>query len=88
MQGLGFPQNDNIIEQQRAVILKTSSWAMANCFLVEKQLKKHRADWYIDSRITKGLALPKPFDSVALSLLPKNQTRTINMYKGYFHAQG
>lgn len=91
--GQTFPQNEflapvyngSIGQQPRATILKTSSWAMANTFNIETKLKSHRADWYIDSRITKNLDLPEPFKSEQLKLLPKNELRTINLYKGYFH---
>lgn len=94
VQGLAFPQSSlvsplvfqgNNTDQPRTVVLKTSSWAMANCFAIEKALKKKSADWYIDSRITKGLRLPSPFASEEIELLPKNKRRVINMYKGYFH---
>jgi hypothetical protein len=69
----------------RVVVLKTSSWAMANCFHIEEKLKRCRADWYIDSRITKDIDLPGKFREEKLKLLPKNAPRTIEMYKGYFH---
>ena len=90
VKGLTFPQdimtpavfNGQIADQPRAVVLKTSSWAMANCFLIEKALGHNRADWYIDSRITAGANLPKPFASEAVDLLPKKEPRTIDMFKG------
>ena len=96
VKGLAFPQdiiapavfNGQIANQPRAVVLKTSSWAMANCFLIEKALKHHRADWYIDSRITKDANLPVPFASEKVELLPKNQARTIHMFKGHIHVVG
>lgn len=90
VQGLAFPQdimapavfNGQVAHQPRAVVLKTSSWAMANCFLIEKALKHHRADWYIDSRITKDANLPASFASEKVELLPKSRARTIHMLKG------
>jgi len=96
VKGLAFPNditapavfNDQIANQPRAVVLKTSSWAMANCFLIEKSLKHHRADWYIDSRITKGANLPKPFASEEVELLPRSEARSIHMFKGRLHAGG
>jgi len=95
VKGLAFPQDviapevfDRQVSQQpRAVVLKTSSWAMANCFLIEKVLGHHRADWYIDSRITDNLSLPKPIASETIELLPKKQPRTIHMFKGALHAE-
>lgn len=96
VKGLAFPQdimapavfNGQLANQPRAVVLKTSSWAMANCFLIEKALKRHRADWYIDSRITKDANLPVPFASEKVELLPKNQARTIHMFKGCIRVGG
>ena len=86
--GLAFPHDKlggNIATQSRAVVLRTSSWAMANCFHIEEKLGRHRADWYIDSRITNNISLPPPFVFEKLKLMPQNELRTVNMYKGYFH---
>lgn len=93
--GLAFPQDDlaavvtngQIAQQPRAVVLKTSSWAMANCFIIEKELGHHRADWYIDSRITRHINLPKPFATNDVVLLPKKVERTIHMFKGSLYAR-
>ena len=73
-------------EAERAIILKTSSWAMANCFAIEQALRKHRADWYLDSRLTRGLKLPEIFKSEPVELLPDNEARDIHMYKGRLFA--
>ncbi|SRR6266581_359296 len=96
VKGLAFPQDEmapavfdgQVSQQPRAVVLKTSSWAMANCFLIEDNLRHHGADWYIDSRITDGLNLPKPIASDMIALLPKKEPRTIHMFKGALHAGG
>ena len=69
-------------DEDRAVILKTSSWAMANCFAIEQALGIHRADWYLDSRLTRGLKLPQMVKSEPLELLPDNETRDIHMFRG------
>jgi hypothetical protein len=90
VKGLAFPDdittsavfNGQISGQPRAVVLKTSSWAMANYFLIEKHLGRHRADWYIDSRISADANLPKPFASDSIDLLPKKERRTIDMFRG------
>lgn len=90
VQGMAFPQdmfesavfNGQIAHQPRAIVLKTSSWAMANCFRIEKVLGHNRADWYIDSRITVGADLPPPFASEAIDLLPKNESRDVHMFNG------
>lgn len=88
--GQAFPHDElapavfdgQIAHQPRAVVLKTSSWAMANCFIIEKKLKHHRADWYVDSRITHGVQLQKPFAAEDIELLPKAETRTVHMFRG------
>ncbi len=80
--------NGQIASQPRAVVLKTSSWAMANCFLIEKDLGHHRADWYIGSRISDGAGLPKPFASENIGLLPKREPRTIDMFNGQLVVKG
>ena len=93
VQGLAFPQDivapavfdGQVSQQPRAVVLKTSSWAMANCFLIEEKLRHHRADWYIDSRITEGVTLPVPIASETIALFPKKEPRTIHMFKGALH---
>ncbi|MCG7986221.1 MAG: hypothetical protein JAY64_01725 [Candidatus Thiodiazotropha weberae] len=90
VKGMSFPSNelgssvfeDQTHHQPRAVVLKASSWAMANCFEIEKSLSKHRADWYIDERITNGINLGVPFAQEKVSLLPKKIKRTIHMFKG------
>lgn len=88
--GLAFPQDatlspvfdGQVAGQARAVVLKTSSWAMANCFEIEKTLKHHRADWYVDSRVTEGAGLRAPFCSQEVSLLPRNELRRVDMFRG------
>lgn len=90
VKGMSFHSNEfapavfegQITQQPRAVVLKTSSWAMANCFEIEKSLSKHRADWYIDERITKGVNLGAPFAAEEISLFPNNEKRAIHMFKG------
>jgi hypothetical protein len=91
VKGKAFPQvelppADNRRDADRAVILKTSSWAMANCFAIEQALRKHRADWYLDSRLTRGIRLPEMFKSESVELLPDNEPRDIHMYKGRLFA--
>lgn len=91
VQGLAFPKDSQVESvshgnESRVVVLRTSSWAMANCFAIEKTLKRMLADWYIDSRITKDIQLPAPFKSKKVRLLPENKFRIINMYKGFLHA--
>lgn len=77
-----LPPAEKPEDEDRAIILKTSSWAMANCFAIEQALGRHRADWYLDSRLTRGLRLPETFKTESVALLPDNEARDIHMYKG------
>jgi len=70
-------------QQQRVITLKTSSWAMANCFIIEKELRKHRKAWYIDSRVAESISTSKQHTEEKIKLLPKNTVRKIRMYSGY-----
>lgn len=88
--GLAFPQEEKTLvdtaaktsHEPRAVVLRTSSWAMANCFHIEEKLGHYQADWYVDSRITYGVILPPPLASKRVPLFPKKQRRTIQVFKG------
>lgn len=90
VKGLAFPRDQpdaavvqaQIADQPRALVLKTSSWAMANCFLIEEACRHLRADWYIDSRITKNTGLRHPFAKESVRFLPKRTLREVHMYKG------
>jgi hypothetical protein len=90
VKGLAFPHDDlhapvfdgQIAHQPRSIVLKTSSWAMANCFEIEKRLSKHRADWYIDSRVTRGLRLATVVAEEEVEMLPSREARKVQMYKG------
>lgn len=68
----------------KVTVLKTSSWAMANCFEIERELRrlKLKKNWYIDSRVTKGLRRPSRED-MQVTLLPANRKRAVSMYDDY-----
>ena len=68
----------------KVTVLKASSWAMANCFEIERELKRRKLkkNWYIDSRVTKGLRRPSRED-MQVTLLPANRERAVSMYDDY-----
>ena len=82
VKGQTFPPPNGPHLDPRVTVLKTSSWAMANCFVIESQLKKFKASWYVDGRVAKHLAAPDPFRKEMVALLPKNERRSIHLYKG------
>jgi hypothetical protein len=80
VQGKSFPSppiaRRSLLDPQ-IVALKSSSWAMANCFHIERVLGKRRAVWYIDSRITADLKLGNKQRRLKLRLFPANRMRSI-----------
>jgi len=90
VQGEMFPEdpiasavfNGQIAAGQRTTIIKASSYAMANCFIIEEHLGGHKQSWYIDSRVAKDLATAKRAKKAKVTLLPLNKEREIWMYSG------
>ena len=82
VKGQPFPPTKGLAPDPRVTVLRTSSWAMANCFLIEKTLKQYRASWYLDSRVAGKVSTCKPFRKETMALLPKNHRRSIHLYKG------
>lgn len=81
VQGKRFPIPQNKTEKRSelhpdVVALKSSSWAMANCFRIE-EMSGNKAQWYIDSRITTGVKLENKQRCKKLPLLPRNEQRSI-----------
>ena len=71
--------------QPRFVFLKTSSYAFANCFEVEKELsrrKRLRMDWYVDSRIARKIPTFPKCDRHAVAMLPSGRKRSVHVLKG------
>jgi len=71
----------------RFIYLSASSLALTNCFEVEKALKHHRKDWYIDARIMRRIksSLSRDGDATEkVSLYPRDTCRTFHMFKNSF----
>lgn len=71
-------------DQPRCIILKASSYAFANCHLIEAEAKKKRfrASWYIDSRLKEAVDAPLN-KSFLVDLLPTGKSRKIFRLHGY-----
>jgi hypothetical protein len=68
----------------RAVVIKASSYALANCFIIEARLgKKLKKPWYVDSRLAKHLTTKSKPEKRTATLLPRKGTRDIYVYSGY-----
>ena len=76
--------NGQISEQARVVRLKASSYAMGNCFIIEKRLwKKLEKPWYIDGRIAKRLNTKTVCTKHRIKMLPRDKKRDIYVYDNY-----
>lgn len=82
--GQGDVRQAGALQSPRVTIIKASSYAMANCFLIEKYFKNMKKPWYVDSRLAKSLRT----DAVAtkkekVPLLPGTRARQVYVYSGY-----
>jgi hypothetical protein len=68
----------------RTIYLAASSLAFSNCFTIEGQLKRHKADWYIDSRIIGKIKSRHADEIESVILLPRNVSRKIHVFRGSF----
>jgi hypothetical protein len=80
VKGLAFPRF-RASRGKRVTVLETSSWAMANCFVIEGALKKHRASWYIDGRIIKRIPGLQPTGRERVQMHPKSKARWIYLFQ-------
>ena len=83
VKGRTFPAIEVPEISSRVTVLQASSWAMANCFEIEKKLRRLRAAWYVDERIATKLRGTSRSKKSNVALLPSGQQRTIHTYRGY-----
>ena len=99
IKGQAFPEIDATTDAQDSgvIVIKASSWAMANCFEVEDQARKCRwtQHWYVDSRIADRIRTDRKSVKKEVSMFGaqgKRQARPIHAFKDYLwnddpHAQ-
>jgi hypothetical protein len=71
--------------QPRFVFLRTSSYAFADCFEVEKKLKglkKEKMDWYVDSCIVQKIPTFPKCEHLDFEMLPSGGKLTVHLIKG------
>ena len=90
VKGQAFPSKEQS-SGERVTVLRTSSYAMANCFEIEKAAKKQglKKSWYVDNLLKKcldkRLVVPsrRRNNPLRVKLLPKNRERKIHLIDGY-----
>lgn len=84
VKGRTFPELHSVDPgSTRVTVMKASSWAMANCFEIEKRLGKYRASWYVDGRIARKLSGTCRSRQHSVELLPSGHPRVVHSYPGY-----
>lgn len=79
VKGQLFPAPRETLQQaSHCHVLRTSSYAMGNIFLIESWARKNkiRKKWYLDSRLRKGLAAEPPKHE-EIALLPAMEKRKV-----------
>jgi len=80
VKGLAFPEiSEDGTNNSRFVVLKTASYAMANCFEIEhaaSKLPEPKPTWYIDSRLGTALGA-KEAPRLPVTMLPEGKPRDV-----------
>lgn len=84
VKGRSFPAPAESVPR-RVTVLRASSYAMANCFAIEKKAKDQRLrkSWYVDARIVKHLPQTGLTGSISVKMLPTGTHRQVYVHGGY-----
>ena len=83
VRGRAFPRSHIVAEVATNVtIIDASSWALANCFAIEKALGKLRMTWYVDSRIVRDQPMLKRGATAKrdVPMLPSGRRRGVFLF--------
>ena len=83
--GLPFTNRRAVDRTARLTILRTASYAMGNCFAIEKEAKsrKLRKAWYLDVRIARRVPQLQSTQWISVPLLPTGKSRRVYVHAGY-----
>ena len=87
VKGKTFPPvqvGDEAVKVSGVTVIRASSWAMANCFEIEKSISsKLQNPWYIDGRIKERIRTCGKFQKEMVRLLPSKRPRSVYVFDGY-----
>jgi len=83
VKGQAFPPVSNRIIDHRVTVIEASSWAMANCFEIERQLGHLKQPWYVDERIASKIQTDSGSQKHEISMYPSGRLRCVHVYDGY-----
>lgn len=86
VKGRAFPSELGSSKHAPVTVIEASSWAMANCFEIEKELRRLRKSWYLDSRIAKRLQLSQLSQKHRVKMYPSGSERAVHVFNGYLWA--
>lgn len=84
VKGKVFPSGQEP-DNSRVTVIKASSWAMANCFEIEKEAKRQklRSAWYVDERIANKVNAARAGRSFQMPFLPNGSCRKVYWHRDY-----
>jgi len=88
VRGQAFPPPPGAPPPPRVNILEASSYAMANCLVIEKELKHLKKAWYIDGRLARHIRTSQRASRHSVALLPSGKSRSVYVYDGYLWSDG
>src|ERR1035437_4272348 len=86
VKGQAFPPAQGEHTTSKVTVIDASSWAMANCFMVQEAARKSRwqeKPWYIDIRIVKKIRTNRSYKVHSVTLLPTNRPRQVYAFDDY-----
>lgn len=83
VKGRAFPSVSNRVMSHRVTVIEASSWAMANCFEIEKKLGKLKKSWYVDERIARKIHTDEASQEHQVAMYPTGRARNVHVYEGY-----
>jgi hypothetical protein len=88
VKGLAFPLNADP-DSTRVTVISASSYAMANCFEIEAQVRSRKLQkaWYIDTRVAKKVRAARAPQWVTVPLLPGGKSRRVYVHDGYLWSE-
>ncbi len=87
VKGQAFPSVQDAAEasgNSSVTFVRASSWAMANCFEIEKKVpKEQHSPWALDEWIAERIQADRPCSRrIALPMLPSGKRRNIHLFDG------
>lgn len=83
VKGQAFPESSSRLSSSRVTVLRTSSYAMGNCFEIEKEAKKRklRKSWYLDGRLAKHVPKSRSHPVLSVTLFRRKRPSSVYLFE-------